>query len=104
MILGEVASWCLYLATKSSHMRGGCGWASLPSTLAYGPQPPAERTGPTCQMPSCLVTAIGGGAFRGTWRFPGIDTLWGVDCLGICIITYGKSFLSGGAYPLAESS
>jgi hypothetical protein len=36
-ILGEVVSWCLYLMTKSSHMRGSCGSASLPSALAYGP-------------------------------------------------------------------
>jgi hypothetical protein len=36
MILREVASWCLYLAAKPSHVRGQCGWASLPSAPAYG--------------------------------------------------------------------
>jgi hypothetical protein len=37
MILGEVASWCLYFVAKPSHMGGGgrCGWASLSPTPAY---------------------------------------------------------------------
>jgi hypothetical protein len=36
-ILREVASGCLYLVTKPSHVGGSCGWASLPSAPTYGP-------------------------------------------------------------------
>jgi hypothetical protein len=69
----EVASWCLYLVTKPSHMGGLGGWASLPHAPANGRWLPAKGTWPTRLASSCLVIVVGGGAFRGKGSFPGVD-------------------------------
>jgi hypothetical protein len=71
MILGEVASRCLYLVTEPIHV--GLGWVSLLPALAYGLELPTDGTRPTCPVPSCLVVVAGGGAFQGKGSFPGVD-------------------------------
>jgi hypothetical protein len=56
----------------------------------------------SCQALSCLAAAVGGGTFLGDVKPPGLDILWTFDCVDT--LTWGKSFLLGDAYPMAEPS
>jgi hypothetical protein len=57
MVLGDVALWRqFYLAAKPSHVRGRCGWASLPSAPSYDMQSSdegSELSARHCLVPSC---------------------------------------------------
>jgi hypothetical protein len=92
----------LYLVAKPSHVGGRCGWSSLPSTPTYGSYLPREGTWPICQVLSCLVTAVSGGAEASR------SLIFGGELTALIPVllnfTYGKSFLPGDAYPLVESS
>jgi hypothetical protein len=84
MVLADVASrCCLYLTTKPSHVGVDVDRLACPDTILW---PVAVRRGDmaSCQILSCPIAAVGGGAFPGDAKPLGLDIWWSVDCMGTC--------------------
>jgi hypothetical protein len=94
MILGEVASWCLYLVTKP-----------IPCTGVWHV---AVRRGDRAYLLGVILSCHCSRQWRLSreGKLPGRRYLMeslSVLIPGLLIITHGKSFLPGGAFPLAGS-
>jgi hypothetical protein len=81
--VGFVRHW-LYLVVKPSHVGVDVDRLACPYTILW-PAAVRREDKASRQTLSCLVAAVGGGAFLGDVKPSGLDIWWRIDRLGTCV-------------------
>jgi hypothetical protein len=85
-VLMDVTSWCwLYLAAKPSHVGADVDGLAYPlhHPMSYSHQTRGQGLLSGTALSHRAV--VGGGAFLGDAKPPGLDICWRVDRLGTCV-------------------